>query len=171
MSEIIPKDKFIENYGYVPFRYFQIIIFFLIILSFVFKDYIYNQLNQKIYSKLNKLNIHVQNVIKGFISIIPSLIILYYDSIYSSFSMKNIGATTFMRDRYINTILRLFGAYFVVQMTTHDIGIKIGQIQGQISKTPIIQFLIAIGSAYALTTDRSLAIIAGIMYYQIKFFA
>jgi hypothetical protein len=170
MVEIIPSDKFVENYGYVPFKYFQAVMFFLIIFTFIYKDYIYEQLNEKLYSKLTKLNIHIQNLIKGFISIFPTLIILYYDIQFHSFSMKNLGATKFLRDKYINSILRLFGAYFVVQMATQDMGILTGEIQAQIPKIPFIQFLIATGSAYALTSDRSLAILAGIMYYQIKFF-
>jgi hypothetical protein len=50
-------------------------------------------------------------------------------------------------------------------------GIKTGDGQSDTTKIPILQYLLYAGGAYAITQDRSLALIAAIMYFQLKYFA
>ena len=89
---------------------------------------------------------------------------------FSSFSMKNLSVTKFIPSDKINNILKLFGAYCLIQVAAQDVGLKTGEIQGEIVKLLALQLFMYIGVAYALTQDRSMAIIAALLYFQMKFF-
>jgi len=167
------EDPTTPNYGYVPFKYFQLVIIVLIVLSFIFKDQINEKLNKYVYTKLNKYvkNRNLFTIIRAFIAIIPTIIILHYDIKYRSFSMNNMGVTKIISDKYINEVLRFLGAYVIIQVAAQDLGVRTGDIQSDTTKLPILQYLLYAGGAYAITQDRSLALIAGIMYFQLKYFA
>ena len=167
-----PVDETIKDYGYVPFKNFQYVILFLIILSFIFKDYIVDKLNTHVYSKLDKYikNETLKTIIISTIAIVPTIIIMYYDLRYSSFSLNNLKVTKIISDKMVNNILRLMGAYVIIQVAAQDLGVRTGNIQSDFTKLSVMQYFLYVGGAYALTQDRSLAIIAGLLYFQLKYF-
>jgi hypothetical protein len=160
-------------YGYVPFKHFQLVILTFIVITFIFKDKIKELLDKYVYSKLEKYieDVKIYHSIRAFIAIFPTLIILYYDIKYRSFSFYNLGVTNFMNVKYINEVMRFLGAYVIIQVAAQDLGVKTGDIQSNTTKLGIMQYFLYAGAAYAITQDRSLAMIAGIIYFQLKFFA
>jgi hypothetical protein len=162
------NQKLIPNYGWVPFPYFQHVLILLIIISFFNYKKINEKMNKNVYNKIKNEKIRYYS--KLLISLIPIFIILLLDINYSSFSMKNLGITKFIQSNNVNTILRLFGAYCLIQVAAQDFGIKTGQVQGEFFKKPIIQFFIFTGVSLALTQNRSVALLAALIYFQMKFF-
>ena len=162
----------IPDYGWVPFNYFQhILIIILILCSYNYKK-INKVLNNFIYDPLEKkLKTNtISRTIKIFIAIIPIIIILYLDIKYSSFSMKNLGINDYISNDILNTLLRLFGGYCIIQVAAQDVGLKTGDEQADFVKLPIFQFLMYMGASYSLTQNRSMALIATILYFQLKLF-
>ena len=165
-------DNFIPNFGYVPFKYFQYIYLIFILLSFTFKDFLYENLYKKIY---DKIDLHIENnnvriFTKSFIALLPILPVIYYDFFYKSFSIHNLGIKSVKKNRYINTILRLFGSYVIIQVAAQDLGVKTGTVQSDFIKLSFMQVILFIGCAYAITQDRSEAILAALIYFQLKHF-
>ena len=169
---LIETDSFIPNFGYVPFKYFQYIYIIFILLSFTFKDFLYKNLYKKIHDKIDLVieNNNVRTFIKSFITLLPILPIIYYDFIYKSFSMTNLGIESVKHNRYINTMLRLFGSYVIIQVAAQDLGVKTGTIQSDFIKLSFMQVILYIGCAFAITQDRSEAFLAALVYFQLKYF-
>jgi hypothetical protein len=167
------EDPTTPNYGYVPFKYFQLVVIVLIALSFIFKDKINEKLNKHVYIKLNKYvkNRNLFTIIRALIAIFPTIIILHYDIKYRSFSLRNMGVTKIISDKFFNEVLRFLGAYVIIQVAAQDFGVKTGDIQSDTTKLPILQYFLYAGAAYAISQDRSLALIASLMYFQLKYFA
>ena len=84
--------------------------------------------------------------------------------------MISLGVTNYISNKTLNSFLKVMGGYCLIQVAAQDIGIKTGTIQSDFAKQPILQFLMYVGVAYALTQDRSMAIIACLLYFQMKFF-
>ena len=167
------EDPTTPNYGYVPFKYFQLVVIVLIALSFIFKDKINEKLNKHVYTKLNKYvkNRTLFTIIRALIAIFPTIIILHYDIKYRSFSLHNLGVTQIISDKFFNEVLRFFGAYVIIQVAAQDFGVRTGDIQSDTTKLPILQYFLYAGAAYAIAQDRSLALIASLTYFQLKYFA
>jgi hypothetical protein len=165
-------DHFLPNYGYVPFKYFQHLYLILILLSFIFKDFLYENLYKKIYDKLDSSieNNNVRSFIKSFIALFTILPILYYDLVYKSFSIQNLGIKGIKNNRYINTTLRMFGSYVIIQVAAQDLGVKTGTVQSDFIKLSFMQVILYVGCAYAITQDRSEAFLAALLYFQLKYF-
>ena len=94
---------------------------------------------------------------------------MYYDLNYSTFSFNNLKINKYISNKTINYILRVLGAYGIIQVLAQDIGIKTGILQRQIMQYKIIQFLLYIGTAYAITNNRSEAIVGGALYFILKY--
>lgn len=162
------SQKIIPNYGWVPFKYFQHFLILILIICFFNYKKINEKMNKNVYDKIKNKKVNYYS--KLLFSLFPIFIILFLDIKYSSFSMKNLGAIKYMSSDNINTIFKLFGAYCLIQVAAQDFGIKTGEVQGEFFKKPIIQFFIFAGVALALTQNRSVAIIAALVYFQMKFF-
>jgi hypothetical protein len=165
-------DSFIPNFGYVPFKYFQYVYIIFILLSFIYKDFLYENVYKKIY---DKIDLHIENnnvraFIKSFIALLPILPLIYYDFFYKSFSMYNLGIKSVKNNRYINTMLRIFGSYVIIQVAAQDLGVKTGTVQSDFIKLSFIQVVLYIGCAFAITQDRSEAFLAALVYFQLKYF-
>ena len=165
-------DSFIPNFGYVPFKYFQYVYIIFILLSFTFKDFLYVNVYKKIY---DKIDLHIENnnvraFIKSFIALLPILPLIYYDFCYKSFSMHNLGIKSVKNNRYINTMLRIFGSYVIIQVAAQDLGVKTGTVQSDFIKLSFMQVVLYIGCAFAITQDRSEAFLAALVYFQLKYF-
>lgn len=161
------ENKMIDNYGYVPFPYFQQVMLLLIIILILLRNPIYNFLDKYIYKKIP--NLMVVKYIKIIISLIPIYIMLYYDIRYSSFSMKNLGVTTYIPNDVLNSILRLLGSYYIVQSTGLSLGVLIGDTQNILNKELMIQFILFFTAAFAYTNNRSESMFAAITYFLIKY--
>lgn len=162
------NQKLIPNYGWVPFPYFQHIFIILLLISYSNYKKINETLNKHVYDKIKNKTIKYYS--KLFISLIPIFIMLYLDLKFSSFSMNNLGVTNYIPNDLINSILKLFGAYCLIQVAAQDFGIKTGEVQGEFFKIPALQFLIYTGVSFALTQNRSVAMNAALLYFQMKYF-
>ena len=169
----IQTDDLVPNYGYVPFAHFQLFMISIVILSFIFRKHVIKFLEKNIYSKLDKYikSNDIKTLIKALIAVSPTLIIFWYDLNYHSFSMRNLNVNNYITNKQINNILRLFGAYVIIQVAAQDLGLKTGDVQSDATKLPVLEYLLYVGAAYAITQDRSQAFLAGLMYFQLKFFA
>ena len=167
------KVQLINNYGWVPFPYFQHVLIIILILSFYNYKNINDKLNKFIYNPIQQKNKDVPIItqtIKISLALIPIIIILYLDIRYSSFSMKNLGVTNIIQSDILDTFLRLFGAYCIIQVAAQDVGLKTGGDQADFVKSPIVQFFMYAGASYSITQNRSVAFIASLLYFQLKFF-
>ena len=165
-------DSFIPNYGYIPFKYFQYVYLIFILLSFIFKDFLYENVYQKIYDKIDSVieNNNVRSFIKSFFALLTILPLIYYDFFYRSFSIQNLGIKSVKKNRYINTMLRIFGSYVIIQVAAQELGVKTGTVQSDFIKLSFMQAILYVGCAYAITQDRSEAFLAALIYFQLKYF-
>lgn len=154
--------------GWVPFPYFQHVLIVLLLLSYSNYKKVNDTLDKNVYDKIK--NKRLKDFTELFISLLPIIIIFYLDITYSSFSMISLGVTNYISNKTLNSFLKVMGGYCLIQVAAQDIGIKTGTIQSEFAKQPILQFLMYVGVAYALTQDRSMAIIACLLYFQMKFF-
>jgi hypothetical protein len=190
----IERAKFIPNFGYVPFLYFQHYYVVFIIVSFTFKDFLYDNIYKKIYDKIDAFfygnekndkdkdkekekdkekanpNQSLITISKSFIALLPILPLIYYDFFYKSFSLHNMGLLNDSYNRYVSTILRLFGSYVIIQVAAQDLGIKTGTVQSDFTKLSLMQVVLFAGCAFAITQDRSEALLAALIYFQLKYF-
>ena len=154
--------------GWVPFPYFQHVLIVLLLLSYNNYKKVNDTLDKNVYDKIK--NKRLKDFTELFISLLPIIIIFYLDITYSSFSMISLGVTNYISNKTLNSFLKVMGGYCLIQVAAQDIGIKTGTIQSDFAKQPILQFLMYVGVAYALTQDRSMALIACLLYFQMKFF-
>ena len=154
--------------GWVPFPYFQHVLIILLLISYSNYKKINETLDKNVYDKIK--NERLKKFIEIFIPLLPIIIIFYLDITYSSFSMISLGVTNYISNKTINSFLKVIGGYCLIQVAAQDIGMKTGIIQSDFVKQPIFQFLMYSGVAFALTQDRSMAIIASLLYFQMKFF-
>jgi len=156
------------NLKWVPLPYFQHILIGLLLLSYTYYKTINEILDKYIYNNI-KYN-RLKDFLKIFISLLPIFIILYLDLNYNRFSMHNLGITKYISNETVDTLFNLMGGYCLIQVAAQDIGIKTGTIQSDFIKLPIIQFFLYSGVANMATQNRSLAIIASLLYFQMKYF-
>ena len=156
------------NLKWVPLPYFQHILISLLLLSYTYYKKINEILDKYFYNNI-KYN-RLKDFLKIFISLLPIFVILYLDLNYNRFSMQNLGITKYISNETVNTLFNLMGGYCLIQVAAQDIGIKTGTIQSDFIKLPIIQFFLYSGVANMATQNRSLAIIASLLYFQMKYF-
>ena len=156
------------NIGWVPFPYFQHILIVLLLFSYSYYKKINNTLDKYIYNNIKYKRL--KDFIKLCISLIPIFIILYLDLNYNSFSMQSVGITKYISDEMVNVCFNLMGGYCLVQVAAQDIGINTGIIQSEFVQNPILQFCLYTGVANMATQNRSLAIVASLIYFQLKYF-
>jgi hypothetical protein len=154
--------------GWVPFPYFQHVLIVLLLLSYSNYKKVNEILDKNVYDKIK--NKRLKDFTEILIPLLPIIIIFYLDITYSSFSMISLGVTNYISNKTLNSFLKVIGGYCLIQVAAQDIGMKTGTIQSDFVKQPIFQFLMYSGVAYALTQDRSMAIIASLLYFQMKFF-
>ena len=110
----------------------------------------------------------VKIFLKLLIILLPLFIMAYFDITYSSFSMRNLGITKYIKNHELNTFLRIFGSYGIIQVLAQDVGIKTGKNQRDIIQKPVLQLLLYICTAYAITDNRSEAIMGAVLYFMLK---
>lgn len=157
------EQKLIENYGFVPFYFFQYIILGLQIWM-IYNHEIVNEYMDKIFDKQSKL----QQNIKKIILTLPLLSVMYYDIRYSSFSFKNLGVPPEYNDT-IKQILNIMGSYALIHIFAQDTGFKTSLLQIDILQSHLLFVVSSVGMAYSLTQNRSQSIIALLMFYHLKY--
>lgn len=155
-------NKLIENYGYVPFYYFQYVILGLQFYMIINYKYINDLMDKYIGTNYS------QKQLKRIILSIPLLLIIYYDIRYSSFSFKNLGVNPGYNDT-IKQILYIFGSYGIIQILAQDAGITTPIVQEKLIQAHFIFIFVSIGMAFSLTQNRSQSIIALMIYYHLKY--
>tara|TARA_B100001093_G_scaffold356275_1_gene340837 strand:- start:607 stop:1146 length:540 start_codon:yes stop_codon:yes gene_type:complete len=80
-----------------------------------------------------------------------------------------INIDKYISKRLYNYILRIAGAYGLIQVLAQDIGIKTGLNQRNFSQSSIVQFLILYGGAYSFTGFRGEAMLATFLYLVLKY--
>jgi len=94
--------------------------------------------------------------------------LVYQDIFYNKLSMRK-WITNIIPNNVLNYILRILGAYGIIQVFAQDIGRRTGDIQKSITHHPVIQFILYWATAYALTDDRSEALMGAIIYYYLRY--
>ena len=155
--------KLIDNYGYVPFRFFQ---YFMFILqtTLVYKHKEVNNYLNKFFDPEDK---NKQNMKKIILSL-PLIAIAYYDIRYSSFSFKNLGIPPSYNDT-IKQALNILGSYAIIHIFAQDTGLKTSILQLEYLQTHFLFILISIGMAYSITQNRSQSIIALLLFYHLRY--
>ena len=154
--------------GWAPFPYFQHVLIILLLLSYSNYTKINEILDKKVYEKIK--NKRLKDFTELLIPLIPIFVIFYLDINYSTFSMISLGVTKYIPNKTLNSFLKVLGGYCLIQVAAQDVGVKTGVTQSDIVKLPIFQFLMYTGVGYALTQDRSMAIVASLSYFQMKYF-
>lgn len=131
-------------------------------------------LNSSLNSSLNFNNDNKQNNLiesnRNLFIILFGLFIcayLYYDIVHHKFILVKFLATIFNENVMIY-MLKVFGAYGIVQVFAQDIGIKTGKFQRNLTHNIFIQFLLYWGGAYAMTGDLSEGMIAAFIYLYLR---
>ena len=71
-------------------------------------------------------------------------------------------------ERLYNYILRIAGAYGLIQVLAQDLGVKTGLNQRNFIQIPIVQFLVLFGSAYSFTGFRGEAMFGTFLYMLLR---
>lgn len=150
----------IKNYGYVPFRGFQWIVILILLISIICHPFI---------KQLNFMqNKNIMHVVKIVFHILPFLLMVWFDMKYSSFSLNNLGIPS-QYNRHLNYLLRIIGAYGIIQVLAQDFGIRTGKTQADFVKIPIVQWVAYFGTAFCLTNNRSEAMVGATLYFILKY--
>tara|TARA_Y100000389_G_scaffold103584_1_gene100471 strand:- start:1055 stop:1600 length:546 start_codon:yes stop_codon:yes gene_type:complete len=107
--------------------------------------------------------------IKLFIFLLPVIILIYYDMKYPNFFMKNLELGKIVKIKNVNYILKILGAYGIIQILAQDMGLKTGYVQRELVQSKIIQFFIFAGTAFALTNDISQSVMGTLIYFILKY--
>ncbi len=152
-------DEF-KNYGRVPFRGFQWTVIIVLLVSIFSHPHV-----KQIQILQNK---NIMTAFKFSFYVIPFILMIWFDMRYSSFSLNNLGIPK-KYNRQINYILRVIGAYGIIQVLAQDLGIRTGKTQSDFVKTPIVQWLAYFGTAFCLTNNRSEAMVGATLYFILKY--
>lgn len=150
----------IKKYGHVPFKGFQWIVISVLLLSIIIHPY-----TKQLHIIKDK---YARMVVKLVLYIIPFMLIVWFDMKYSSFSLNNLGVPP-QYNRHVNYLLRLIGAYGIIQVLAQDFGIRTGKTQSEFVKIPIVQWVAYFGTAFCLTNNRSEAMVGATLYFILKY--
>jgi hypothetical protein len=159
-------SNFIEFYGYTPFPFFQQVILLTQILLIRYADPIKTYLKDFCEKYLGNSEYYTY-AYKTMLSI-PLVLIVYYDTRYSSFSLKNLGVPS-EYNRYINQVLFILGSYGIIQVLGQDTGLQTGIDQRDIVQLTIVFAVLCVGMAYSITENRSQSIIAMFLYFHLRY--
>jgi hypothetical protein len=160
------KQEMIKNYGYHPFSYFQQLVILIQILIINYSVQIKKYLNDFCIKYLG--NEEYYTYIYKLILTIPLFLIIYYDTRYSSFALKNIGVPI-EYNRYVNQVLFILGSYGIIQVLGQDTGLQTGVDQRDLVQYPIIFAILCVGMAFSITENRSQSIIAMFLYFHLRY--
>ena len=120
--------------------------------------------------KHNKI-LKIQNIIFVLLQIICIIIfaILIHIDINTDFlHLDKLGISKYIPNKIINYVLKVFGAYGLIQVFSQDMGLPIGNFQMKITHHPVLLYLILFSTGYSLTGDKSESLIATLLYFYFK---
>lgn len=166
--------------NFEPFKYFSPIFLLFVVAVIVY----YNKTNRTLNNLLGKKNDNIEknqenlhnlwDIVKNdgvriMLGLLPLIILFYLDINYSMFSMGGLRITKIITSHKLNYVLRVLGAYGIVQVLAQDLGVRTGDLQHKIVTTKSIQGLIFFGTAYAITDNRSEALLGTLLYFYLKY--
>jgi len=157
----------IKNEGYVPFKYFQYIIFVLIFCTIIYSKQI-NGATDNIISQFG-FDKNTVGILRWIILSIPLMLMAYYDYKYNSFSFDNIKIFDFVSQEHLLYIVKILGAYSLIYVLSLDLGIGVGSEQFNITKHPIVSFLLFFCMAYVITRGSSEVLIGTLLYFNLRY--
>ena len=96
-------------------------------------------------------------------------VFVVYNDIYTNFlSFRKLGITKLVSNKVLNYILKVLGAYGLIQVFSQDMGIPTGNFQMAITHYPISKLILLFSTGFALTGDRSESLIATILYFYLR---
>lgn len=104
--------------------------------------------------------------------LVPLIILIYSDMKYPMFPLKKLKLDGVINKNNIDKIhyvLRVLGAYGIIQILAQDMGLKTGYVQRELVQSKIIQFFLFSGTAFALTNDISQAFMGTTLYFILKY--
>jgi hypothetical protein len=153
---------------------------FIILIVCLLKADVVNKAYLKYSECLNLKTKHPEKVSDKNIDYVPiilfSLPILYL--MYADFSMEgdnwevkffNTNVYSIISERFYEYILRIAGAYGLIQVLAQDIGLKTGLNQRNFAQNPIAQFFILYGGAYSFTGFKGEAMLSTFLYLMLKY--
>jgi membrane-associated HD superfamily phosphohydrolase len=99
---------------------------------------------------------------------IPIVMITWIDLMYNGFRLESMGVPA-LWNKQIRYMLGLFGSYGMIQILAQDSGLKTGEIQRDTIQNSLLFSIIALGTAYSVTSNRSQAMIAVLYYFHLKY--
>ena len=105
---------------------------------------------------------------KPLIYLIPIVIFIYFDSIAPEMTQL-LGFYDLVPQKTLEYLLRIFGAYGIVQVLAQDLGIKTGANQRNLVQIPVVQAFLLWGGAYSLTGVKSEGLMAVLLYFGLKY--
>ena len=161
--------------------YIQLFLIIFIFFSIINHKYVNEQLHKSIgkpdvkgeeivVEKIDGLDtVLKEHGVKIGLFLTPLIILIYSDMKYPQFFMKKLGLGKIVDIKNINYILKILGAYGIIQILAQDMGLKTGYVQRELVQSKIIQFLIFSGTAFALTNNISQSIIGTLLYFILKY--
>ena len=166
----------------MDYKYLQFVILIIIFATLINHKYINKQLNmlfnktpikdkketteEELDALHNVLNDHG---IRIAVFLLPLIILIYYDMKYPNFFMNNLGLGKLVEIKHVNYILKILGAYGIIQILAQDIGLKTGYVQRELVQSKIVQFFLFSGTAFALTNDISQSVMGTLIYFILKY--
>lgn len=125
-----------------------------------------NEPNKEIYftKKMSRPMFYLLNIC----FIIIFIIAMYYDIYFRTFSLKR-WLSYLIPERVVHYILKVLGAYAIIQVLAQDIGLKTGSVQSKITHNLFVQFILFWGMAYAITDDGRQGFFGALLYFYLKF--
>lgn len=159
---LLDDDKIQKQIKFSPIPQFIILILFFLMLSYS------TEINEYLDEKLKDYSENTRFIIKMILFLIPLIIIIPLDMLYHSFSINNLGISKIFSNEHINYLLKLVGIYGLVQVLSQDMGIKSGELQAKITRTPFVHFIMMWGAGFALSGQRSESFIGALLYVFLR---
>ena len=102
------------------------------------------------------------------VCIVLLIIAVYQDIFHNLLNFRNLGVHKIVSDKVFNYLIKVLGAYGLIQVFAQDIGIPTGNLQKEITHYPISKYMLLFSSGYALTGDRSETLVATMIYFYLR---
>ncbi len=163
-----------ENFNFDPIS--NNLALFFIIISILCKDtinrYYLNITNNTGYKnkEFDESDTKTVNYLPILAFTAPIIYLMYNDYMLRGDNWESsIGITKMIPERLYNYILRIAGAYGLIQVLAQDLGVKTGLNQRNFIQKPIVLFLVLFGSAYSFTGFRGEAMFGTFIYLALKY--
>jgi hypothetical protein len=127
-----------------------------------------NSFLDKTNEKGNRQMYGTSDFLKDLLISLPLLTMIVRDMFYNSFSFETMGLPSSL-NKHVDYILLMLGAYGMIQVLAQDTGIKTGVFQRNTVQQVILFAPIALGTGYGVTSNRSMALMAVLAYYHMKY--